>query len=158
MAAANIGGTTIHSFAGIGLGQGTPEALVTAVMKNKKAPGRWLRTDVLIIDEGEAKLLRAESCLTLVSVSMVDGDLFDKLAHIAKRFKRKPDKPFGGIQLIMTGDFFQLPPVTKMGQPKFAFEAPAWRECIDLTVNLTKVFRQRDSGKLFDQVTKFSMC
>ena len=78
---------------------------------------------------------------------MLDGDLFDKLAHIAKRFRRKPDKPFGGIQLIMTGDFFQLPPVTKMGQPKFAFEAAMWKDCIDATVNLTKVFRQRDTGE-----------
>ena len=52
MAAANIGGTTIHSFAGIGLGQGTPEALIEVVKKNRKASGRWLRTEVLIIDEG----------------------------------------------------------------------------------------------------------
>jgi len=52
MAAANIGGTTIHSFAGIGLGQGTAEHLVDFVKKNRKAPGRWLRTEVLIIDEG----------------------------------------------------------------------------------------------------------
>ena len=90
-----------------------------------------MRSEVLIIDE----------------VSMVDGDLFDKLAHIAKRFRRKEGNPFGGIQLIMTGDFFQLPPVTKNGQPKFAFEAAAWKECIDVTVNLTKVFRQKDTGE-----------
>lgn len=77
---------------------------------------------------------------------MLDGELFDKLAHIATRFRRKPGKPFGGIQLVMTGDFFQLPPVTKFGQPKFAFEANAWKECIDTTINLTKVFRQRDTG------------
>lgn len=131
MAAANIGGTTIHSFAGIGLGQGTGEQLVDFVKKNRKAVGRWMRSEVLIIDE----------------VSMVDGDLFDKLAHIAKRFRRKEGTPFGGIQLIMTGDFFQLPPVTKNGQPKFAFEAAAWKECIDVTVNLTKVFRQKDTGE-----------
>lgn len=79
---------------------------------------------------------------------MLDGDLFDKLAHIAARFRRKPDKPFGGIQLIMTGDFFQLPPVTKGGMPRFAFEANSWKTCIDMTVNLTKVFRQKDTGRL----------
>jgi ATP-dependent DNA helicase PIF1 len=78
---------------------------------------------------------------------MLDGDLFDKLAHIATRFRRKPDKPFGGIQLIMTGDFFQLPPVTKGSVPRFAFEAKSWEDCIDMTVNLTKVFRQRDTGE-----------
>ena len=78
---------------------------------------------------------------------MLDGDLFDKLEHIARRFRKKPDKPFGGIQLIMTGDFFQLPPVTKSGMPKFAFEAKAWKECIQATVNLRKVFRQKDTGE-----------
>jgi ATP-dependent DNA helicase PIF1 len=77
---------------------------------------------------------------------MLDGDLFDKLEHIARRFRKKPDKPFGGIQLIMTGDFFQLPPVTKVGPVKFAFEAKMWTECIQSTVNLTKVFRQKDTG------------
>lgn len=52
MAAANIGGTTIHSFAGIGLGLGTGEQLVDNVKKNRKATGRWMRTEVLVIDEG----------------------------------------------------------------------------------------------------------
>ena len=76
---------------------------------------------------------------------MVEGDLFDKLACIAC-IMRKNSKPFGGIQLIVTGDFFQLPPVTKGGQVKFAFEAQQWSECIQRTFNLTKVFRQKDQG------------
>lgn len=150
MAAANIGGTTIHSFSGIGLGQGTGEMLIDTVKKNKKAVGRWLRTEVLIIDEGRC-LVSGTTCrqapkTVCLPVSMLDGDLFDKLEHIARRFRKKPDKPFGGIQLIITGDFFQLPPVTKGGMPKFAFEAKAWKECIRATVNLKKVFRQKDGG------------
>lgn len=50
------------------------------------------------------------------------------------------------LQLVITGDFFQLPPVTK-GQktPKFAFEADNWAKCIKRTVNLTQVFRQKDT-------------
>lgn len=55
MAAANVGGTTIHSFAGIGLGQGTGEQLIDQVKKNRKAVGRWLRTEVLIVDEGKSQ-------------------------------------------------------------------------------------------------------
>ncbi|TEB36638.1 hypothetical protein FA13DRAFT_1075371 [Coprinellus micaceus] len=82
IAACNIGGVTIHSFAGIGLGIESAEDLATKVRKNKKASTRWLRTKVLIIDE----------------VSMVDGDLFDKLAKIG-RILRKAKEPFGGIQV-----------------------------------------------------------
>lgn len=52
IAACNIGGVTIHSFAGIGIGEGSVEDLVNKVRKNKKAASRWLRTKVLIIDEG----------------------------------------------------------------------------------------------------------
>lgn len=76
---------------------------------------------------------------------MVEGDLFDKLERIAC-ILRKNNKPFGGIQLIVTGDFFQLPPVVRGGQVKFAFEAQKWGECIQRTFNLTKVFRQKDQG------------
>lgn len=52
IAACNIGGVTIHSFAGIGIGEGSTEELVNRVRKNKKAASRWLRTKVLIVDEG----------------------------------------------------------------------------------------------------------
>lgn len=52
IAACNIGGITIHSFSGIGTGDGSPENLITKVRKNKKACSRWARTKVLIIDEG----------------------------------------------------------------------------------------------------------
>ncbi|KAF8227486.1 hypothetical protein L208DRAFT_1296474, partial [Tricholoma matsutake] len=51
--------------------------------------------------------------------------------------------------VIVTGDFFQLPPVGKNGaQVKFAFEADLWRETIQHTYNLSKVFRQKDQGAL----------
>lgn len=53
MAACNIGGTTIHSFAGIGLGVGTPDQLVSNVMRNKTAKTKWQRVKVLVIDEGK---------------------------------------------------------------------------------------------------------
>ncbi|KAG0148478.1 hypothetical protein CROQUDRAFT_654749, partial [Cronartium quercuum f. sp. fusiforme G11] len=128
MAACAIGGTTIHSFAGIGLATETPDLLVSKVRKNRKAAARWLRTKVLIIDE----------------ISMVDGELFDKLAYIAQKLKRS-DKPFGGIQLVIAGDFFQLPPVSK-GKVNFAFNAKRWTDSITETVNLTQVFRQKDTS------------
>ncbi|THG99153.1 hypothetical protein EW026_g3138 [Hermanssonia centrifuga] len=128
IAACNIGGVTIHSFAGIGIGVDSAEHLAQKVRKNKKAMARWLRTKVIIIDE----------------VSMVDGDLYDKLARVGS-ILRKDTKPFGGIQVIVTGDFFQLPPVNRDPRAvKFAFEAELWGQTIKKTFNLTKVFRQKD--------------
>jgi len=157
MAACNIGGITIHSFAGFGLGLGPVDSLVSFIRsKNRKALSRWTRTLVLIIDEGPS-VARAGSADR--TVSMVDSELLDKLSEMAKKL-RKSSKPFGGMQLIVTGgasaicaalfdraDFFQLPPVIKGGgAPKFAFDSAAWKEAIVHTVNLTQVFRQKDTG------------
>jgi ATP-dependent DNA helicase PIF1 len=132
LAACNIGGVTLHSFGGIGLGKESVPELVKKISRNAKAKNRWIRTKVLIIDE----------------ISMVDGDLFDKLEAIA-RLIRKNGRPFGGIQLVITGDFFQLPPVpdNSTGRAvKFAFDAGTWSTAIDHTIGLTEVFRQKDPG------------
>jgi len=82
----------------------------------------------------------------------MEGALFDKLAEIARRLRTGKDqagKPFGGIQLILTGDFYQLPPVggIKGAKPLFAFEARAWEMCIKKIWVLTRVYRQRDAGE-----------
>lgn len=135
LAACNIGGMTLHSFAGIGLGKEDVQTLVKKIRRNPKAKNRWLKTKVLIIDE----------------ISMVDGDLFDKLSQIGRTI-RNNGRPWGGIQLVITGDFFQLPPVpdkdlNKQRDVKFAFDATTWNMSIDHTIGLTEVFRQRDPGK-----------
>ncbi|KAK7064560.1 P-loop containing nucleoside triphosphate hydrolase protein [Favolaschia claudopus] len=79
---------------------------------------------------------------------MVDGQLFDKLEEIA-RILRRNDAPFGGIQLVLSGDFFQLPPVPNRNgdeiiPPTFAFDARTWNTCIDRPMILNRVFRQKD--------------
>lgn len=132
LAACNIGGMTLHSFSGIGLGKDDVQTLVRKIRRNPKAKNRWLKTKVLIIDE----------------ISMVDGDLFDKLSQIGRTL-RNNGRPWGGIQLVITGDFFQLPPVPDYGsrEVKFAFEAATWNTSIDHTIGLTEVFRQKDPGK-----------
>ncbi|KND92126.1 ATP-dependent DNA helicase PIF1 [Tolypocladium ophioglossoides CBS 100239] len=130
LAACNIGGVTLHSFSGIGLGKEDAHTLVKKVRRNPKAKNRWLKTKCLIIDE----------------ISMVDGELFDKLSHIG-RVIRNNGRPWGGIQLVITGDFFQLPPVPdhdKKRESQFAFDAATWSTSIDHTIGLTQVFRQRD--------------
>ncbi|KAK1835218.1 PIF1-like helicase-domain-containing protein [Podospora conica] len=139
LAACNIGGMTLHSFAGIGLGKEDVPTLVKKIRRNPKAKGRWQKTKVLVVDE----------------ISMVDGQLFDKLSQIGRTI-RNNGRPWGGIQLVITGDFFQLPPVPdhqnggNERNVKFAFDASTWNLSIDHTIGLTQVFRQRDQGKLFD--------
>ena len=77
---------------------------------------------------------------------MVDAAMSDKLEALA-RVLRKNERPFGGIQLVITGDFFQLPPVPDDGrQSKFAFEAESWSQCVSTTIKLDSVFRQKDQG------------
>ncbi|KPM37725.1 ATP-dependent DNA helicase PIF1 [Neonectria ditissima] len=129
LAACNIGGITLHSFSGIGLGKEDAPTLVKKIRRNPKAKNRWLKTGCLVVDE----------------ISMVDGDLFDKLDKIGRTI-RQNGRPWGGIQVIITGDFFQLPPVpdSSKRETKFAFDAATWSTSIDHTIGLTQVFRQRD--------------
>lgn len=116
-----IGGKTLHSWAGIGLGTGN---LYKKVTNNVSALFRWRNIKTLIIDE----------------ISMLDYRLFDKLNILAKRIKNEPDKPFGGIQIIAVGDFCQLPVVK--GNGNFCFESASWNECRFHIVNLKQVIRQ----------------
>ena len=127
VAACNVAGTTLHSWAGIGLGKKPLEELVSDVNKNTIAKNRWKKTEILVIDE----------------VSMLPADLFDKLSFIGKRI-RGSDEPFGGIQLVLTGDFFQLPPV---GSTNFCFESAIWKALLknDSLIILDKIFRQKES-------------
>lgn len=135
IAACNIGGCTLHSFAGVGLGQEAVPVLISRVRKNSNSVRRWQDTKVLIIDE----------------VSMIDADFMDKLETVA-RAVRKNESPWGGIQVVLTGDFFQLPPVNKSGNVKFSFEAESWGRTITTTIQLMQVFRQKDQSKC-DQIS-----
>lgn len=125
-----LNGTTIHSYLGIGYGNGSVESLVKKICSWKWLYNRWSDVECLIIDE----------------ISMLDPDLFDKLEEIA-RCIRHNDKPFGGIQLILSGDFCQLPCV---GTNKFCFEAKSWNKCIIHTVYLNEIIRQSD--RIFQEV------
>lgn len=128
IAAFSIGGTTVHSFAGVGLGKEDAETLVRRIRRGKAAK-RWKRLKVLLIDE----------------ISMIPADLLEKLEIVAQRIRRSR-APFGGVQVILTGDFFQLPPVQKDDiATSFAFEAPCWNKVVERTIVLSKVFRQNDN-------------
>lgn len=119
---------TLHSWAGIGLGKGTVQELSVKIRRNGKALRQWLTTDLLVIDE----------------VSMMTAELLDKLNGIGKKL-RSNQKPFGGMQVLLVGDFYQLPPVYKNGeQTVFAFESEVWKEGITAALELTIIQRQKD--------------
>jgi ATP-dependent DNA helicase PIF1 len=133
IAALAVGGTTLHSWAGVGQGKESAQELLKKLRFFKKAAARWRNTDVLIIDE----------------ISMLDPELFEKLDVIAKSMRRS-QRPFGGMQVIAFGDFFQLSPVFDESEGQrstdweFVFETPAWQALQLEVIILTEVFRQRD--------------
>lgn len=132
ISAINVGGMTIHSFAGIGFGTANISLLIRKIRSKPDIVKRWKDTDLLIIDE----------------VSMLSCDVFDKLNEIAKVI-RGNDKPFGGLQLLLFGDFYQLTPIIdkKFSQTNkvFCFESDKWFDIINVHINLKKVFRQTDT-------------
>jgi ATP-dependent DNA helicase PIF1 len=123
-----LGGTTINAWSGLGRAEGSFDTMVRNASRGESGQ-RWRRCHALIIDE----------------VSMMDAKLFDLLEAVARKV-RGNSRPFGGIQLILSGDFHQLPPVVKdQLTRKFAFESQSWQRCIQASVQLTQVFRQNDS-------------
>ena len=128
---------TLHRWAGIGLGMKSIEFNVQRIMDKKKYSMRavrdvWRKTDVLVVDE----------------VSMLSLKLFDLLNAIGKAV-RGNRLPFGGIQVILLGDFFQLPPVgdkDEIDTSRFCFESEDWLRVFEKEnqVPLTQIFRQTD--------------
>lgn len=138
----NCQAKTIHSWAGIGIGNGTIEQLISRIKKNSFAKALWKTTDILVIDE----------------VSMMSLKLFNALNAIGKVI-RKNINPFGGIQVIFSGDFFQLPPVgnnDEIDTQRFCFESDDWNTVFSKTcqIQLVKIFRQTDEiySKILNQI------
>jgi len=123
---------TLHSWAGIGLGKAPPATIIHNIGKNPKIRERWCSIRILVVDE----------------VSMLSKKLFELLNIIAKII-RKNDKPFGGIQLIFSGDFYQLPPVgdkNDIESKQFCFESEEWYNIFNVEnhISFKTIFRQRD--------------
>lgn len=125
-AAILIDGCTVHSFLSIGLAKQSAEVLYSKIISQrypaKVAKLEQLKTlETLIIDE----------------ISMMNAELLTKVSQYLQLI-RKNDKPFGGVQVVLVGDFYQLPPVTG----KFCFESPTWQEAGLSTVVLDEQMRQ----------------
>jgi len=128
IAASHLGGQTIHSFFSLGIRESIDEGYVEFLMDKKYLKTRFSKLKLLIIDE----------------VSMVSPELFSSMDLILRGFKGT-DAPFGGVQVVISGDFFQLPPVSKVPKDKrFAWQSPAWKALELQTCYLQEKFRQDD--------------
>lgn len=122
---------TIHSWSGINYVSptNTDDSIIRRISSKKYIKTNWKETDVLIVDE----------------VSMLSGRVFTLLNSIGRTI-RKSTKPFGGIQVIFIGDFFQLPPIGDAEDGQFCFESDDWLDVFPLEnhIMLKTIFRQTD--------------
>ncbi|MES2876274.1 MAG: PIF1 family DEAD/DEAH box helicase [Patescibacteria group bacterium] len=132
LAASHLGGSTIHSWSGIGVRDEIGAHFVEGLSKSRRDIIE--KTDVLIIDE----------------ISMMHDFRLDMIDTIARLVRRKPDVPFGGIQVIMSGDFFQLPPVNRADslQGQFVVFSKAWADLDPVICYLQEQHRQNDDDAL----------
>ena len=129
----NCKAKTLHSWSGIGLGNGSFEDNLKKITSNSFKKKVWKDIEILIVDE----------------VSMLSLKLFNMLNMIGKHIRKNYEQSFGGIQLIFSGDFYQLPPVPNKNDNsniEFCFESSEWLNTFDINdhINLVKIFRQSD--------------
>ena len=122
IAATHIGGMTIHSWSGVGIKTKLDKNDLDKIASNSYIAKRVRRAQVLIIDE----------------VSMLAPQTLSMIEAICREIKQS-EEPFGGMQIVLVGDFFQLPPIVKTEvetdsqisfseEPpaRFAYDSPAW--------------------------------
>lgn len=128
ISAINVGGQTLHSWSGIGIGDKPIEDIIKKIKKKPTLYKTLLCCRMLAIDE----------------ISMLDNLTFDYVNEVLKRV-RENIKPFGGIQVLIFGDFFQLPPVRMKEDGKdFCFNSQTWNELNLKTVILKEIKRQSE--------------
>lgn len=138
IAATHLGGQTIHSWSGMGVRDALNDSDLKALAEKERVARNFKKTKVLVIDE----------------ISMLHAyqlDIVDRIARYALDFTR----PFGGLQVVLCGDFFQLPPVARGGgaaDTKFAHECAAWENSAFKTCYLHEQFRQSAGADALLQV------
>ncbi|MBI4088297.1 AAA family ATPase [Candidatus Kaiserbacteria bacterium] len=135
IAATHVGGMTIHSWSGIGIKRDVSDYDIELIQSREKTARRIIDAKVLIIDE----------------ISMLDAATLDSVDRVLRTLRHKPmmpEEPFGGLQVIFVGDFFQLPPVSREKVAAFAFESNAWKEAHPVICYLSEQHRQDDADFL----------
>lgn len=131
LAATHIGGNTIHAWSGIGIHNSLPTHFEDEIHKGRR--DTILKTDILIIDE----------------ISMLHDFRLDMVDEVARTIRER-DEPFGGIQVVLCGDFFQLPPVSRGNEEvgKFVVESDVWQALDPVICYLGEQHRQDDDEYL----------
>jgi ATP-dependent exoDNAse (exonuclease V) alpha subunit len=133
IAATHIGGTTIHSWSGLGIRDSLNSGDLAWLSQNARLVKRYNAVDVLVIDE----------------ISMLHGARLNMVNQVCK-LMRQNSRPFGGIQVILVGDLFQLPPVKRGGgADDFVHLSSAWAELNPKICYLTEQHRQK-GGELLE--------
>ncbi len=133
IAATHIGGVTIHSWSGIGAKEYISEYEIDRIASTEHVAKRITKAKVLIIDE----------------VSMLSGRTIYAIDNIIKSIKGS-NEPFGGLQVVFVGDFFQLPPIKRNGEEDdFAFSSRSWRDAKVVVCYLSEQHRNQNS-ELFE--------
>ncbi|XP_065658891.1 ATP-dependent DNA helicase PIF1-like [Hydra vulgaris] len=135
IAAYLLNGSTVHSFAGIETGTKSDDYYIRYM--HPEVHKRWLQTDVLIIDE----------------ISMINAETFDLLHRLGCKIRKCEDELFGGIQVIVCGDFYQLKPIVG----NYAFQSSIWKQYIVKVLNLTTCFRQKDDLQFFNVLNELRL-
>jgi len=129
IAASHLQGQTIHSYFSLGIRSEINDYYIESLLEKKYLQTRFSKLKVLIVDE----------------ISMVSPEMFSAMDRILRAFK-KNNTPFGGVQTILSGDFFQLPPISREPKEKrFAWQSPSWKELQLKTCYLQEKFRQDDN-------------
>jgi ATP-dependent DNA helicase PIF1 len=132
IAATHVGGMTIHRWSGLGAREKLTAKAAKHLLRNEGLRRRYRETDVLVIDE----------------VSMLHGSRLNLLNEACQLF-RSNRAPFGGLQIVLAGDLFQLPPVTRAGEvPDFVHVSAAWAAFDPGVCYLTEQHRQEDDSLL----------
>lgn len=128
IAATHVGGMTLHAWSGIGIADHMTPELLDSISNKEHVAKRLQKAKVLIIDE----------------VSMLSAGVLSMVDEVVREVRQEPERAFGGLQVVLVGDFFQLPPVSR-SKVEFAFESPAWAKLNPLICYLTEQHRQDDA-------------